>query len=510
ISELQQVAFIPAANGTRLVTSSSLFARLTINLSPFAFELPSRYLPFVKILKELGLQDILSLSCAMELISNLQKSCGYQRLNPNELRAVMEILQFLCNETIDSNWQSDLIVPDDGCRLVHANSCVYIDPYSSRYVKYIDSSRLRFVHHDVSERLCLAFHIRKLSDVVVEELDRVEHLQTLEEIGSVSLAAIRQKLLSRSFQVAVSSVLNTVPITTSKYKNPDLPTLQRSLESVAKKLQFVQSLYTRFLLLPKSLDITRVSKDSIIPEWESGSSHRALYYVDRLNTRMLIAEPPSYVSVTDLVSVVVSHVLGSPVPLPIGSLFLCPEDSETAVISILKLTSDESSMDGMGSGNGFLGKDILPQDAMQVQLHPLRPFYKGEIVAWRSQNGEKLKYGKLPEDVKPSAGQALYRFNLETSPGKTETVLSSHVFSFRSLSIGNESSTHMMNEANDNVVDHMRVDQPEGSGGVKSRNQRQPIKELQHGRVSAEELVQAVQEMLSAAGIRMDTEKQSL
>ena len=40
--------------------------------------------------------------------------------------------------------------------------------------------------------------------------------------------------------------------------------------------------------------------------------------------------------------------------------------------------------------------------------------------------------------------------------------------------------------------------------------QRQPIKELQHGRVSAEELVQAVQEMLSAAGIRMDTEKQSL
>lgn len=40
--------------------------------------------------------------------------------------------------------------------------------------------------------------------------------------------------------------------------------------------------------------------------------------------------------------------------------------------------------------------------------------------------------------------------------------------------------------------------------------QKQPVKELQHGRVSAEELVQAVQEMLSAAGIRMDVEKQSL
>ncbi|KAK1396990.1 hypothetical protein POM88_006853 [Heracleum sosnowskyi] len=37
-----------------------------------------------------GLQDILSISCAKDLLLNLQKSCGYQRLNPNELRAVME------------------------------------------------------------------------------------------------------------------------------------------------------------------------------------------------------------------------------------------------------------------------------------------------------------------------------------------------------------------------------------------------------------------------------------
>lgn len=40
--------------------------------------------------------------------------------------------------------------------------------------------------------------------------------------------------------------------------------------------------------------------------------------------------------------------------------------------------------------------------------------------------------------------------------------------------------------------------------------QLQAGKELQYGRVSAGELVQAVQEMLSAAGIYMDVEKQSL
>ncbi|KAK4348232.1 hypothetical protein RND71_034571 [Anisodus tanguticus] len=41
-------------------------------------------------------------------------------------------------------------------------------------------------------------------------------------------------------------------------------------------------------------------------------------------------------------------------------------------------------------------------------------------------------------------------------------------------------------------------------------NQQQQLQALQHGRVSAAELVQAVQEMLSAAGISMDVEKQSL
>ena len=38
----------------------------------------------------------------------------------------------------------------------------------------------------------------------------------------------------------------------------------------------------------------------------------------------------------------------------------------------------------------------------------------------------------------------------------------------------------------------------------------QPLRELQYGKVSASELVQAVNEILSAAGINMDVEKQAL
>lgn len=174
IDELKNVAFLPAANGTRLVRANSLFVRLGVNLSPFAFELPTLYLPFVRILKDLGLREHISASSAKELLLHLQKLCGYQRLNPNEFRAVTEILHFICDGIDDTNnsdrlvWELEAVVPDDGCRLVYARSCVYLDSYGSRFIKYIDSSRLRFAHPDIPERICLALGIRKLSDVVAE------------------------------------------------------------------------------------------------------------------------------------------------------------------------------------------------------------------------------------------------------------------------------------------------------------------------------------------------------
>ncbi|CAB4295974.1 unnamed protein product [Prunus armeniaca] len=517
IMELQRVPFIPAANGTRLVTANLLFARLTINLSPFAFELPTLYLPFLKILKDLGLQDIFSIASARDLLLNLQRTCGYQRLNPNELRAVLEILYFICDGTIGEDmsngpsWTSEAIVPDDSCRLVHAKSCVYIDSHGSRFVKCIDPSRFRFIHPDLPERLCFVLGIKKLSDVVIEELDHQEHLQTLDYIGSVPLVAIREKLLSKSLQGAVWTVVNSMSSYIPAIKNLSLGTIQNLLEAVAEKLQFVKCLHTRFLLLPKSVDITQAAKDSIIPEWVDGSMHRTLYFINRSNTSILVSEPPPYISVFDVIAIVVSLVLGSPTPLPIGSLFVCPGGSETAIVDILKLCSDKQEMEATSGSNGLIGKELLPQDVHQVQFHPLRPFYAGEIVAWRSQNGEKLKYGRVPDDVRPSAGQALYRFKVETSTGGMQPLLSSHVFSFRSIAMGSETSPMPMDDSHTVVRNRTPIEMPETSGSGKARSsQLQAGKELQYGRVSAGELVQAVQEMLSAAGIYMDVEKQSL
>ncbi|XP_014490933.1 uncharacterized protein LOC106753623 isoform X1 [Vigna radiata var. radiata] len=516
VAELCKVAFLPVANGTRLVTADALFARLMINLSPFAFELPTVYLPFVKILKDLGLQDMLTLSAAKGLLLHLQKACGYQRLNPNELRAVMEILNFICDQIVEgntlngSNWKSEAIVPDDGCRLVHSGSCVYVDSYGSRYVKCIDTSRIRFVHADLPERVCIMLGIKKLSDIVVEELDENHALQTLDSLGSVLLVTLKQKLSSKSLQTAVWTIVKSMGSYIPAFNSFSLDTIECLLNSTAEKMQFVKCLKTKFLLLPNLVDVTRAGKDFTIPGWKNDSAHQTLYFLNQSRSCILVAEPPTYISLFDLIAIIVSQVLGSPIILPVGPLFGCPEGSEIAVVNVLKLCSDKKEVEPINGSSNMVGKEILPQDARLVQFHPLRPFYSGEIVAWRSQQGEKLKYGRVWEDVRPSAGQALYRIKIEVAQGDTQSFLSSQVFSFKSVSASSPLKETLVHDSPLLSSNIPNVDFPESSSGSgKSYSQVQPVRE-QSGKVSSAELVQAVNEILSAAGIKMDVEKQAL
>lgn len=296
-------------------------------------------------------------------------------------------------------------------------------------------------------------------------------MQTLDYVGPVPIAAIREKLLSKSLQGAVWTIVNSMASYIPAIKNLSLGTIQNLLEAVAEKLQFVKCIHTHFLLLPKYIDITQAAKDSIIPEWVDGSMHRTLYFINRSNTSILVAEPPPYISVFDVIAIVVSLVLGSPTPLPIGSLFVCPGGIETAIVDILKLCSDKQETEATSGSSGLIGKELLPQDVHQVQFHPLRPFYAGEIVAWRSQNGEKLKYGRVPDDVRPSAGQALYRFKVETLTGVIQPLLSSHVFSFRSIAMGSETSPMPVDDSHAVVNSRTHVEMPETSGSGEARSQ---------------------------------------
>ncbi|KAM0836846.1 hypothetical protein ACQ4PT_062049 [Festuca glaucescens] len=537
-TELQNLAFIPVANGTRLIGAKSLFARLTINMSPFAFELPSLYLPSVSILREIGMQESLTNSYAKELLLDIQKACGYQRLNPNELRAVMEILDNMSsgvNQAISDGSEGlfDSVIPDDGCRLVSATSCVYIDPYGSHLLSNINTSRIRFAHPDLPQNICKALGIKKLSDVITEELDGKEALQVLDSIGSVTLDRIKEKLLSKSLHDALRIVMIGITNHFPCFEALNIMQIETILKDISQNLQFVKHVHTRFLMLPNLQDVTRTAQHPSIPEWSRHGKHRSIYFANKSTGHILIAEPPSFLTIHDVVGIVVSHRLEAPVILPIASIFACLDGSEKEVLEILHLGTDIGVSKREGRYAGSLGAELLSQDARQVQFLPLRPFYSGEIVAWKTgKEGEKLRYGRVPEDVRPSASQALYRFPVETAPGETRMLLSSQVYSFKSVSMADLSSAPFQ-------LDGGRVAEvgPPGQSSISVRTEVaddmvsflscavstlcklnychkvvycSQAAGLEYGKVSSTELVQAVHDMLSAAGVRMDAEKETL
>ncbi|PKA59238.1 E3 ubiquitin-protein ligase MUL1 [Apostasia shenzhenica] len=508
--ELQKIAFIPVANGTRFVMATSLFVRLAINLSPFAFELPSVYLPYVSILKEIGVQEVLTTDYARDVVVNIQKTCGYQRLNPNELRAVMEILNFICNRSIEANqYRSDgtfdAIVPDDSCRLVSASSCVFVDKYGSQFLSKIDKSRLRFSHPDLSEHICLALGIKKISDIVIEELDE-SNLHVVHQIGSVQLNKIKDKLLSKTFQDAVWNLIDGMEVHSPLFQGMNSEQLEMSLRRAASKLQFVTTLNTRFFLLPNNVDITQIPPDFVIPEWEWSPRNRTVHFVDRLRNLALVAVPPSYTSLYDVIAAVVSQMLEAPSVLPIGPLLACPDGSEKAILNVVNLGA-ESGLIRDCKNIILAGRELQPQDALQVQFLPMRPFYRGEIVAWKSgKEGDKLRYGIVLQDARPSSSQTIYKFPVEIAPGEQQPLLSTQVFSFRSVSLGNSFSLSSV---------PVNIKGPTGNGllhvqGTSNTANCKIANELQYGRVSSEETVRAISDMLSAAGINMDADRQAL
>lgn len=305
----------------------------------------------------------------------------------------------------------------------------------------------------------------------MQELSHEEDLQTLEQIGVVQLSAIKERMLSRSLQDAMWTVIKSMSRYTTSIAHLSLESVRNSLQIMVERLQFVKCISTRFRHLPSNLDITRTAKGCNLYEREEKLSLRqCLYFVSRAKDCILVAEPPSYVSILDVISTVVSQVLGSSVRLPIASLLLAPEGSESSLVDAMGLCCDSRELEQSHGSNGMVGKEIQAQDALRVQFHPLRPFYRGEIVAWRMQNGEKLRYGRVPENVSPSAGQALYRFKVETAPGVTEALMSSQVLSFKCVSMeGMVGPSTSLEESTTDSRKHVEAEQDRG--GLTSSSQ---------------------------------------
>lgn len=107
--------------GHSLVRPARLFFRLQgVDLSPFMHECPRHFGAHELFLKELGVREEPSAGDYVQFLSDLAQECKGARLNPNELRAVVKIVQAVAmrrkeevegsNDNGANTWYSNLYV----------------------------------------------------------------------------------------------------------------------------------------------------------------------------------------------------------------------------------------------------------------------------------------------------------------------------------------------------------------------------------------------------------------
>lgn len=181
--------------GHQLIKPSRLFFRLAEDLSPFMHEVPRHFGAQEQFLKELGIKEMPSVGDYLRFLEDLAAECGRNALNPNELRAVVAILQAVGSQhsthvsagtsgessdeaSADSLLKEKLFVPDQHSVMRHAECCLFNDDawLASKVRNNLQSLDMHLCHPFISADCASQLRIPTVSSVVVQELD-CSHLQ---------------------------------------------------------------------------------------------------------------------------------------------------------------------------------------------------------------------------------------------------------------------------------------------------------------------------------------------
>lgn len=96
-ASLSGVNLVPV--GHMLIKPTRLFFRLAEDLSPFMHEIPRLYGAHEQFLKQIGIKESPTVADYVRFLSDLAYECGDCSMNPNELRAVVAILQVIATQS---------------------------------------------------------------------------------------------------------------------------------------------------------------------------------------------------------------------------------------------------------------------------------------------------------------------------------------------------------------------------------------------------------------------------
>ena len=414
-NSLSSSAFVPV--GHTLIKPGRLFFRLSEDLSPFMHEIPRYFGMHETFLKLLGVREKPSSSDYARFLEELASECRGVGLNPNELRAVLAIIQAIAHDReskIDADSQhepslsgdneifNNLFVPDEDSVLRLSSACLFNDNGWLRERLPSTSSdprdTLYVVHPFVDRANARYLGIPHLSHVLVEKLpykfviDESPHHEQLTEIyskvlESYSFAAALSQIYSRTSADDKRLSTGTVEIFSAK--------LQKCHLVFAKTVSTVMEIRDPRRKNSQSRNMVSDAVESLcfIDTNSDGDSHRLI-----INTSMLllndlidISDSKSSTNGTHFQPSVALGVglarmlsfdpsLSATIALLIDNSSVNIPDKTQVLLSNLRISTDPASLREQVRGSP--GTVVTDSDKKMLELKPFRVFRQGEIVAF--------------------------------------------------------------------------------------------------------------------------------
>lgn len=421
--QLCRIPCIPIGNS--FIKARRVFIRLDQDLSPYLFEVPRHFGPYDTLFRNIGVKSEPEIQDFREFLEELKAECGTMSMNPNELSAVLKVIMLLgkADQEVSRETTRNLIqyVPDEAAVLVPVAQCFFND--APWIAQRLNSHIVRLINYRVSLALCKKIGVRKISEVVRENLDSdfaMEHCSELDSLArQINDAMTSRQLLDSLVQIlahqaaelgSTSDALKG--LSSLSEEDREIPPL---IQSIAQyRVQFVRSIRSHFFI--GSRDVT------VQPE---GS----MFFVDAKNKIIYLA-PANGMRSEQLLALAVNQILGNELRdlMPLEALLACTPGNMSQTLGFFSIRSvgEETKR------RGVPGEILVDTDMALVELRPLRTFLKGEIVAYERQG--VLRYAVvLGEDQEESKSnrQIIKQVRLQTSPTQVDVLLSTQIYTFR-------------------------------------------------------------------------------
>jgi hypothetical protein len=512
--------------GHSIFKPGRLFFRLAEDLNPFMHEIPRYFGQHEQFLKKLGVREKPSSEDYCRFLSELAAECRDIGLNPNELRAIIAIIEAINTEVEveglpSQSRQRNLYIPDEESVLRDSSGCLFNNDgwLRGRLGVANFGKEIHIVHPYLQKSVAQNLEIPLLSDVLRESLPRDLTLQTVDSFNPQKVT-IERTIRSAEFVKMMTSLClrskDKRELTDRSEKtNPSSTQFHGDLESeILWKLNHISVVFVEFLMTEMNIIDPR-QKSSRSQASEPMPSLCFLQFNEReqiyslyINSSMLL--PP--VSGSVAIGVGLCRLLGldasvsASVSLLLESIELGDADR---VFTELRVASDTATI--RERSRGLPGAEVTKYDRGMTELKPFRVFRLGEIVAYEKDSlantrTRSLHYARVVA-ISEEGEAGVRRISLKTDTGVV-TCLPTEIYSFKSA----RDATSSLKRSNSIQTEKKsRLSMFSGNFKPSAEDKTDPVSEgaqvtEKDAPVNQTEIVGALQGLLLRAGIPVSLE----